>query len=255
MKNLIWIASYPKSGNTWMRYIITALFYNTNSSLKPENLVGLSVPDTYRKELLDIPEVNLFGQNLAFAKTHACGIPDIGEKFETVGFIYVYRHPLDVLLSAINFSYIRKYDMFFHDGHVHSADELKASGDIDLYLEKFSKNLAIKNYVPMSNSWIENVSTWVNMTDEYKFTIIFRYEDLLENTLREVQRFKDIFPVSDEQIQEALDFADQNTNDGGNFFWKRRAGNYKDYFSENSRRKFYAMHHEVLDKLGYPFNR
>jgi hypothetical protein len=31
-KNLIWIASYPKSGNTWMRSLLTALIY-TNDGL------------------------------------------------------------------------------------------------------------------------------------------------------------------------------------------------------------------------------
>ena len=28
LKNLLWIASYPKSGNTWMRAILTSLFYS-----------------------------------------------------------------------------------------------------------------------------------------------------------------------------------------------------------------------------------
>ena len=29
-KNLIWIASYPKSGNTWMRSLLTALIYTND---------------------------------------------------------------------------------------------------------------------------------------------------------------------------------------------------------------------------------
>ena len=28
LKNLLWVASYPKSGNTWMRAILTSLFYS-----------------------------------------------------------------------------------------------------------------------------------------------------------------------------------------------------------------------------------
>ena len=30
VKNLIWIASYPKSGNTWLRSILTSLIYTEN---------------------------------------------------------------------------------------------------------------------------------------------------------------------------------------------------------------------------------
>ena len=33
LKNLIWIASYPKSGNTWMRSILTALIYSKDGRL------------------------------------------------------------------------------------------------------------------------------------------------------------------------------------------------------------------------------
>ena len=29
-KNLIWIASYPKSGNTWMRSLLTSLIYTND---------------------------------------------------------------------------------------------------------------------------------------------------------------------------------------------------------------------------------
>ena len=28
MKKIIWISSYPKSGNTWMRYLLSNYFYN-----------------------------------------------------------------------------------------------------------------------------------------------------------------------------------------------------------------------------------
>ena len=31
MKKIIWISSYPKSGNTWMRFLISNYFFNSSS--------------------------------------------------------------------------------------------------------------------------------------------------------------------------------------------------------------------------------
>ena len=30
MKKIIWISSYPKSGNTWVRYFLSNYFFNNN---------------------------------------------------------------------------------------------------------------------------------------------------------------------------------------------------------------------------------
>ena len=32
MKKIIWIASYPKSGNTWIRAIVSTLLYSSNGN-------------------------------------------------------------------------------------------------------------------------------------------------------------------------------------------------------------------------------
>ena len=38
---IIWLASYPKSGNTWVRFFITSLLLNTKDfSLKDSKLIG-----------------------------------------------------------------------------------------------------------------------------------------------------------------------------------------------------------------------
>ena len=31
---IIWIASYPKSGNTWLRALLSSYFYSTNGEFK-----------------------------------------------------------------------------------------------------------------------------------------------------------------------------------------------------------------------------
>ena len=39
---IIWLASYPKSGNTWVRTILTALEYTNDGIYNPENLYKIT---------------------------------------------------------------------------------------------------------------------------------------------------------------------------------------------------------------------
>ena len=59
MKNIIFIASYPKSGNTWIRIIIAMLIYTTTVS-KKENLKKFNFKN--------LKEVGLFSQLNNFKK-------------------------------------------------------------------------------------------------------------------------------------------------------------------------------------------
>ena len=36
MNKIIWIASYPKSGNTWLRYFLGNYYFNNNDNFQPE---------------------------------------------------------------------------------------------------------------------------------------------------------------------------------------------------------------------------
>ena len=36
MNKIIWIASYPKSGNTWLRYFLGNYYFNNNNNFEPE---------------------------------------------------------------------------------------------------------------------------------------------------------------------------------------------------------------------------
>ena len=36
MNKIIWIASYPKSGNTWLRYFLSNYYFNKKNNFEPE---------------------------------------------------------------------------------------------------------------------------------------------------------------------------------------------------------------------------
>ena len=59
---IIWIASYPKSGNTWVRTILNELLYNKKNSAK----VCLS---KVTENIRQFPSILDFGNNIKFTKS------------------------------------------------------------------------------------------------------------------------------------------------------------------------------------------
>ena len=126
-KKIFWIASYPKSGNTWIRAIIASLFFSDNGVFKFElfknipnferkenyqfvesinkndykNLSNLKIITKYRLEAQK--RVNINYGNVAFFKTHSSNIsidnlPYTNEE-TALGLIYIVRDPRDIAVS------------------------------------------------------------------------------------------------------------------------------------------------------------
>ncbi|MDT9294859.1 MAG: tetratricopeptide repeat protein [Arthrospira platensis PCC 7345] len=251
-KNIFWIASYPKSGNTWMRYILAHLLFGASEREDVRKQVGQTIPDLhYHKNVFDAPEINFSRcSKVAFAKTNTCGFPDL-KTVNPVGFIYIYRHPLDVLMSAINYCYISGHKHFFHDHRLHSPEELKQNGKINWYVERFMQDLKIDNYYKMSNTWLNHVHTWLALAEHHPMSLVVKYEDLLDNTFEHLKKLSDLFDKTDNEIKEAIEFSHEHTNDGGKFFWKKKSRNYENYLEPKLIDKFNSKYADVLSKLGY----
>ncbi|MCA9015766.1 MAG: sulfotransferase domain-containing protein, partial [Planctomycetaceae bacterium] len=93
--NTVWIASYPKSGNTWVRFLLTNLLC---PDMKSSADVEALIPDVHKTKVKPPVVHGGFG----FAKTHF--LPDrLPTGHQTVGAVYVCRDPLDVLASHVNY--------------------------------------------------------------------------------------------------------------------------------------------------------
>lgn len=91
----VWISSYPRSGNTWIRFLLYAyLFGDITSSWD----VNVKIPPIHRPQMVDpaFPGRLLIKTHFKLTEQH----PYFAS---TTGFIYIYRHPKDCLLSTLNY--------------------------------------------------------------------------------------------------------------------------------------------------------
>lgn len=120
MNRRVWLASYPKSGNTWFRAIWSALrkgnvdvnaLLGGGGGLSPsfvEDATGLSVPETTTQERASLHHVALRAhletiEGVVLTKLHSAframpGAPSVGEGPD-VRAIYLVRDPRDVAVS------------------------------------------------------------------------------------------------------------------------------------------------------------
>ena len=125
---IIWLSSYPKSGNTWLRILLTnylfsekKLFSNLNyirefpkkyffKNLFKETDAEPQVLDLYKYSVLSQDLLNL-NNKVNFLKTHSCcgtiNNSKSTNKENTLGFIYIVRVPRSV---AISYAHHRNID-------------------------------------------------------------------------------------------------------------------------------------------------
>ena len=197
---IIWLASYPKNGNTWLRTLISAYYYTndgfflgdkqlTNISQFPvkENFEGFEYDlrkpgDTTRLWVAAQEKINS-DKKVRFFKTHNAlvkiGQNDFTNQKNTLGGIYIVRDPRNVLDSMS-----RHFQMNYDKA-------LNTMQDENSFTYDFKKKNDYSDYQFIS-SWEKNYQSWKNnKLIPVKF---LRYEDLLKETFsvfKEIIKFID----------------------------------------------------------------
>lgn len=151
------LVSYPRSGNTWTRFLIANLRYPNRqvSFTKIDELI----PDACSQSKAYLKKV----ARPRIIKTHEYFDP----RYKKV--IYIVRDPRDVVLS--------QYKWF-----------LKCRAIEDGYpLEQFVTRF-IAGDMSIYGSWGENVGSWLATRHKSDTFLMLRYEDLTEHTTGELQR-------------------------------------------------------------------
>ncbi len=185
---IIWLASYPKNGNTWLRSLISAYYYTSDGIfLGDQQLTNISQfpvkehfnsfnydqrkpGDTIRLWVAAQEKINS-DKKIRFFKTHNAlvkiGKNDFTDRKNTLGGIYIVRDPRNVIDSMSRHFQINK------------DKALKTMQDENSFTYDFKKKNDYSDYQFIS-SWEKNYQSWKNnKLIPLKF---LRYEDLLKET-------------------------------------------------------------------------
>jgi Sulfotransferase domain len=276
-KNVVWLASYPKSGNTWFRVFLTNLLSDsdipanindlTDTSISSSRKIfdeytGLSSSDLTFNEIDSLrPEVyrmqSAESDELLFKKVHdKYYLTERGEPLFpteiTRGAIYFIRNPLDVLVS---FAY-------------HSAKPvekmLKTLNNSEFAF--CSHNDKLQNQLrQILGSWSDHVESWTKQ--ENMPVHIIRYEDMIENTFESFKNAVKFIGLEklDSEIKDAIKKSDfsvlayQEKEDGfkekmiksKSFFRKGKIGDWKNCLNQKTTEEIILNHNAVMKKFGY----
>ena len=210
MGGLVWVASYPKSGNTWTRTFLHNLLRGDVELNKMNLLTTWDSRQIWYRPLLDRPLKDCTKQEVAkvrlranemiaeqtddlvFVKTHNAMVTDLGTPMVnpgvTAGAVYIVRNPLDV---AVSYSH-----------------HLDASIDKTIELMNM-EGMQVGNREEMAyevhGAWWENVYSWTHKPNPALF--VMRYEDMLENPQKifgDLARFL-MINVTGEQVEAAIE--------------------------------------------------
>ena len=189
---IIWLASYPKSGNTWLRFFIISLLLKDNNEISLKHLEGIKqFPTNYHYKNFKITRADLGNLNevckywidaqkfinsdkkIRFFKTHNALFKLDNNIFtneeNTLGVIHIVRDPRNVLTSVNN---------HFH----HKTFEESKNFIMDDRKGIFNKSKIEKENIftlpQVIGSWRTHYQSWKLIKKNY---LLVKYENLIDN--------------------------------------------------------------------------
>lgn len=277
--NIVWLASYPKSGNTWFRAFLANL---VTESAEPVHINRLP-PDGDSRTLFDaatgLDSAHLLPEEIdqlrpayyrhisssassritpCFYKTHNMWqrLPDGQAIFPheaTRCTICIVRNPLDVALSFSHFM-CRDID--------HVVAEMN---DDDHRINREKRH--ITSMLPQkTSSWSGNILSWLDAPTNMKAHLV-RYEDMLRNPVQTfTQAVRAIgLDKNDAAIRQAITHSSFDTlkqmerkeifrekpPQTESFFRSGKTGSWRDTLSDAQATALIEKHHAVMQRLGY----
>jgi hypothetical protein len=274
MGAIIWLASYPKSGNTWMRSFLHNMLTNAKEPVPIDQLTQFclgesnAVPYEIRakKPLDDMTEEEIVklrpliqrdftraSPDSVFVKTHnymgTWHDEPIHNMDVTAGAIYIVRNPLDVVLS-VRHHYSTTID-----------EAIQRMGTFGIGTSKGS------GHVPeVHSSWSHNVASWTSTPNPQ--LLVVRYEDLLGDPkkyfgltcrflgltppperLDRAIRFSSFKVLKDQEDQHG--FKERPKNATANFFREGRTDQWRDELTPEQVRQIISDHREQMERFNY----
>jgi len=276
---IIWIASYPKSGNTLLRSLLASYFFSNDGNFEFNHLNHIKqfpAIEYFRKMGIDLSNENEVFQNfieaqklinkenkkIKFIKTHSslckinnCNFTDLKN---TLGAIYIVRDPRNVVTS------------FAHHYNLNVEQATDTLIDETRWLVKTEKM-----YKTFLGSWNVNYNSWKQLNERF---MLVKYEDLVnkkKTTLIRIFKFiqtlnKDKLKIDMIKLNKAIQSTEFNKmkmleqkqifteSSIDNITGKRKAffnlgpqNDWKKILNDKSRKKIETSFKKEMSELGY----
>ncbi|GAB5497555.1 MAG: sulfotransferase domain-containing protein [Phycisphaerales bacterium] len=236
----IFLVSYPKSGNTWTRFLVANLM-NPNEDVSFTNIERL-VPEIYLNydaQLLGLPRPRVF-------KSHDPYDPRYRRA------VCIVRDPRDVAVSY--FTYAKK------------IKKVAPDAGFDEYMERF-----MSGTIDAFGSWGENVGSWLGARMGTDGFFVVRYEDLLADGHAQMVRLASFLGIdaTDELVSRAIEQSSidrmrslektqqsdwkmtKHSDTSVSFFRSGQSGGWKDDLPEKWVDEIWSAWGDTMTELGY----
>ncbi len=176
IKDVVFLVSYPRSGNTWVRFLIGSLLTEEPVDWLNINKIIPWIYDSSHSKVINMKSPKIIKSHSVF-----------DNRYKKV--IYLVRDVRDVVVSYY----------YWH---------IKMNKNFDYNLDTFITKFCNGEIWP--GRWNNHVENWLLNNHSIKNGFIFvKYEDLKENTLIEVKRIMKFLSIkkSDKDIQKAIQWA------------------------------------------------
>lgn len=274
---ILWLASYPKSGNTWFRAFLSALINDGNVEINKmatdgilssrqvfDNITDLDSRDLYDTEVKNLlpgvyRQYAIAGNKMKIVKVHDAyhtnqnGDPIIPTDV-THAAIYIIRNPLDVVAS------------FAHHSNITIDKTIQLMNNEKGVLVRQKNNHNTSNQFPqLMYDWSGHVNSW---TTPSTFPVhIVRYEDMLEhpmetfsNTLEKIgwdyptaRILHAIEATSFKKLKKQeteIGFKEKTFSSDG-FFRQGKAGNWVNELTKEQSELIIEAHGDTMANFGY----
>ncbi len=277
---IIWLASYPKSGNTWVRAFLSAYYYSNDGKFTFELLKKIKQfpsKEFFDEKLLSVDEASenwLIAQKkikdrkkICFLKTHNVNGAFKGNSFTTTEFtagaIYIVRDPRNVLSSMMNHYSLNESDALKMINSIYR--NLKDENDENNYASysfisswsnnynswKLSKNInsLLIKYEDLENDKYKTFSKIVNFTNN----IIKKERNIDENKFKLAIETTNFEILQKKEEYEGFDEAVYSSKEGKvkPFFNLGRKNNYKNLLKPETSKVIEGLFKKEMKELGY----
>lgn len=273
MTQILWLASYPKSGNTWLRAFLANYLHD---GPKPEDINALprfnfgDMRIEFYEKISGIKAASLSWrdinklrprvhrhfanarQGVVFVKTHSIlstieGIPTITPEV-TFGAVYIVRNPLDV---AVSFSHHSGYSIEEAVKAICNREFVHPGGEGQI--------------VQALSDWSSHVKSWLRAPGLY--LRVLRYEDMVANPLTTFGTILEFLKVPRDRrrLKKAVRFssfkvlAEQEEKAGfreasphaPQFFHRGRVGAWRESLLPEQADQIVSCHRETMTEMRY----